>query len=133
MWTWADAARATAGQTGGNWQATGLSIDTRSLQAGDMFIALKDARDGHDFVAEAFAKGASAALVSHIPDGVAGDDPLEMAIGAREHGLEGVSDARFGAGDVHEETQANDAALASSQLEKPVCLFRYCATVSNTF
>ncbi|MFM9938600.1 MAG: UDP-N-acetylmuramoyl-tripeptide--D-alanyl-D-alanine ligase [Hyphomicrobiaceae bacterium] len=42
---------------------TGFSIDTRTLQSGDVFVALKDQRDGHDFVAAALAKGAAAALV----------------------------------------------------------------------
>ncbi|MGE5266294.1 MAG: Mur ligase domain-containing protein, partial [Deltaproteobacteria bacterium] len=43
---------------------TGVSIDTRTLEPGDLFVALKDHRDGHDFVGAAFAKGAAAALVS---------------------------------------------------------------------
>lgn len=43
---------------------SGISIDTRSLAPGDLFVALQAARDGHDFVAEAFAKGAACALVS---------------------------------------------------------------------
>jgi len=46
------------------------------LQTGDLFVALKDARDGHDFVANAFEKGAAAALVSRLPDGVSADAPL---------------------------------------------------------
>jgi len=41
----------------------GLSIDTRTLLRGDLFVALKDVRDGHDFVANAFKAGAAAALV----------------------------------------------------------------------
>ena len=76
LWTSADAATATGGRTTQPWQATGVSIDTRTLQPGDLFVALKDARDGHDFVAQALAKGAAAALVSRIPDGVAADAPL---------------------------------------------------------
>lgn len=43
---------------------TGVSIDTRTLQAGDLFVALKDQRDGHEFVSAAFKVGAAAALVS---------------------------------------------------------------------
>jgi UDP-N-acetylmuramoyl-tripeptide--D-alanyl-D-alanine ligase len=42
----------------------GVSIDTRTLQPGDLFVALKDQRDGHDFVSAAFKAGAAAALVS---------------------------------------------------------------------
>lgn len=76
LWSAQDAARATGGRAQGNWQANGVSIDTRSLQPGDLFVALKVARDGHDFVAAALDKGAAAALVSHIPDGVSPDAPL---------------------------------------------------------
>jgi len=76
LWTASDAAAATGGQAHGTWAVTGVSIDTRTLQPGDLFVALQAARDGHDFVAQALAKGAGAALVSRIPDGVAADAPL---------------------------------------------------------
>ena len=76
LWTSTDAARATAGQATRDWQASGLSIDTRTLQKGDLFVALTAARDGHDFVAQALEKGAAAAMVSRIPEGVAPDAPL---------------------------------------------------------
>ncbi len=76
LWTSADAAAATGGQVTRGFSATGLSIDTRSLQPGDMFVALKDVRDGHDFVAEALARGAAAAMVSRAPDGLPDDAPL---------------------------------------------------------
>ena len=76
LWTATDAAFATKGRSTTGWSATGVSIDTRTLQPGDLFVALKDARDGHDFVAAALAKGAAAALVSRIPEGVAATAPL---------------------------------------------------------
>lgn len=44
-------------------EASGVSIDTRSLQSGDLFLALRDARDGHDFVHAALANGAAAAVI----------------------------------------------------------------------
>ena len=46
------------------------------MQPGDLFVALKDVRDGHDFVSEALRKGAAAALVSRMPEGCNEDDPL---------------------------------------------------------
>ena len=76
LWTSADAAAATGGQSTTDWQADGVSIDTRTIQPGDLFVALKAARDGHDFVAQALDKGAAAALVTHRPEGVAEDAPL---------------------------------------------------------
>ncbi len=76
LWNATEAAAATAGRAIGDWQVGGVSIDTRTLQPGDLFVALQAARDGHDFVAQALAQGAGAALVSRIPDGVAPDAPL---------------------------------------------------------
>lgn len=76
LWTSAEAETATGGRATAAFAATGVSIDTRSLHPGDLFVALRDARDGHDFVAQALAKGAAAALVSRIPDGVAPTAPL---------------------------------------------------------
>ncbi len=46
------------------WPVTGISIDTRTLQPGDLFVALAGARDGHEFCADALAQGAAACLVS---------------------------------------------------------------------
>ena len=76
LWTSKDAATATGGETIIKWAANGVSIDTRTIQSGDLFVALKAVRDGHDFVAMALEKGAAAALVTHRPDGVAADAPL---------------------------------------------------------
>ncbi|NNE78851.1 MAG: UDP-N-acetylmuramoyl-tripeptide--D-alanyl-D-alanine ligase [Silicimonas sp.] len=74
LWTSEAAGAATGGTLfGHSWTATGVSIDTRTLQPGDLFVALKDIRDGHDFVSQALDKGAAAALVSRVPDGL-GDD-----------------------------------------------------------
>ncbi len=48
----------------------GFNQDTRALTTGQMFVALKtDKRDGHDFLGEAQAKGAVAALVAHEVSG----------------------------------------------------------------
>ena len=66
LWTSTDAAAATNGQETGDWAATGISIDTRSLERGDLFVALSGPNfDGHDFVGGAFDNGAAAALVSN--------------------------------------------------------------------
>ncbi len=50
-------------------QATGYSVDTRTLQPGDIFFALRGPHhDGHDHVAAAFQRGAIAAVVDHMLD-----------------------------------------------------------------
>ncbi len=76
LWTARDAAAATGGRAQGGWKAQGVSIDSRSIQPGDLFVALKDVRDGHDFVAQALANGAAAAMVSRVPEGIAANAPL---------------------------------------------------------
>ena len=71
LWTSAEAAAATEGRSTGDWIATGVSIDSRTLAAGDLFVAIAGPTfDAHDFVDEAFARGASAALVSKGPGAV---------------------------------------------------------------
>lgn len=70
LWTSDDIAFATGGKASQPFEVTGtLSIDTRSLQPGDLFVALKDQRDGHDFAQAAFDAGAAGALVSREVSG----------------------------------------------------------------
>ena len=76
LWNAAAAAAATEGDAVGDWQATGVSIDTRSLQPGDLFVAIKGvASDGHDYAAQALEKGAAAVVVHRGFDGVPTDAP----------------------------------------------------------
>ncbi len=53
-----------------DFTAAGISIDSRTIAPGNIFIAIKGERfDGHDKAAEAFEKGASAAVVNgNFPD-----------------------------------------------------------------
>jgi UDP-N-acetylmuramoyl-tripeptide--D-alanyl-D-alanine ligase len=76
LWTANELRAATAGTLAAQVAVSGISIDTRTIQPGDLFVALRDARDGHDFVAEALAKGAACALVDRDPPGVTADAPL---------------------------------------------------------
>ena len=65
LWTALDAARASGGRlTEGGWTACGVSIDTRTLKPCELFVALSDRRDGHDFAQDALNKGAAAVMVS---------------------------------------------------------------------
>jgi len=66
LWTLEEIAKATGGTLEGpvGRPVTGISIDTRTLKSGDVFVPLSDSRDGHDFVAAAFEAGAAAALVA---------------------------------------------------------------------
>ncbi len=64
LWTAQEIASATGGTTTGTWNATGVSIDTRTLKPGDLFVALQGPSfDGHEFVVAALKAGAAGALV----------------------------------------------------------------------
>ncbi|HEX7391217.1 MAG TPA: UDP-N-acetylmuramoyl-tripeptide--D-alanyl-D-alanine ligase, partial [Acidiphilium sp.] len=59
-----DLAIATGGEfLRGGFTADTVAIDSRAVVPGDLFVALKAARDGHDFVADAESKGAAGVLV----------------------------------------------------------------------
>jgi UDP-N-acetylmuramoyl-tripeptide--D-alanyl-D-alanine ligase len=67
LWTADELVEATGGILSAPFDADGLSIDSRTLAPGDLFIALVgDGRDGHAFVADALTKGAAGAMV-HAP------------------------------------------------------------------
>jgi len=78
-----------AGATGGRWMGAppaalaGVSTDTRSLQPGNLFVALRGERfDAHDYLAEAAARGAHAAVVAEARSALRqaqGGRPLETA------------------------------------------------------
>ncbi len=73
LWSRAEAARATGGRSASDWVAHGVSIDSRTIRAGELFVAIEGPNfDGHDFVAEALAGGAAAAIVSRAVDGAPG-------------------------------------------------------------
>jgi UDP-N-acetylmuramoyl-tripeptide--D-alanyl-D-alanine ligase len=75
LWTAAELAAATGGQAHGDWSVGGISIDSRTIAADELFIALRGPRhDGHDFVGDVLRQGA-AALVDHVPAGV---DPARL-------------------------------------------------------
>ncbi len=79
LWRAAEAAAAVNAEADGNWDATGVSIDSRTVQAGDLFVAIQGPNfDGHRFVADALARGAVAAMVSEPPSDIAADAPLLM-------------------------------------------------------
>ncbi len=100
LWTSAEAGNATGGQSSFDWTASGVSIDSRSLAGDELFVAIKGPRvDGHDYVAAAFAAGASAAMIhkdiSDLPPGA----PV-LRVDDTQAGLEALgasSRARVGA------------------------------------
>ncbi len=92
LWTARAAAAATNGQTAGDWAARGVSIDTRTIQHDDIFVALTgENRDGHAFVADALGKGAAVALVSRPVEGI--DASRLLIVGDTLKGLEDLGRA----------------------------------------
>lgn len=70
LWTSDEIVAAVGGRLeGGAFDVGGVSIDTRSIEAGDLFVALAGVRDGHEFVGQALARGAAGSLVSRTVEG----------------------------------------------------------------
>lgn len=84
----------------GDARATSFSIDSRRLEPGACFIALRGTRDGHDFVADAVAGGATVLLVQRVPSVdlantavVQVEDPMSALAALARHAREMLSDA----------------------------------------
>lgn len=59
---------ATGGTTHGSWQAQRIEIDSRRIQPGDVFLAIKgENQDGHAYIQQARENGAVACIVSEAP------------------------------------------------------------------
>ncbi|MCC7252120.1 UDP-N-acetylmuramoylalanyl-D-glutamyl-2,6-diaminopimelate--D-alanyl-D-alanine ligase [Hyphomicrobium sp.] len=94
LWTFDGLVLAAAGRAerANGAPVTGLSIDTRTLVPGDLFVALRDQRDGHAFVSQAFEAGAAAALVSEGYEAGPKDGPL-IRVADTLHDLEAIGRA----------------------------------------
>ena len=75
LWTGEEIGFITNGSVTKPFGANGISIDTRTLMPNELFIALAENRDGHDFILDAIKRGASGALVSKVPKEVPSDVP----------------------------------------------------------
>ena len=70
LWHAVELARAMKGVAVGEFQVSGVEIDSRDVLPGDLFFALKgESMDGHRFVEMAFAKGAAAVVVDRPVSG----------------------------------------------------------------
>lgn len=70
LWTSAEIEAATGGRlSGAPFEADGLTYNSREIVPGDLFLALKGARDGHEFAASAFAACAAGALTEREVEG----------------------------------------------------------------
>ncbi|MBI2773440.1 MAG: UDP-N-acetylmuramoyl-tripeptide--D-alanyl-D-alanine ligase [Chloroflexi bacterium] len=71
---------------------SGGAFDSRILAPTTLFFALRDQRDGHDFVADAIARGARGAVVERVPDGVPAD-ALLVEVSSVPHALRRLAEA----------------------------------------
>ena len=70
LWTSAEIESAVGGRLSGDpFEVSGITYNSREIVAGDLFLALRGARDGHDFAAAAFAAGAAGAITEHPVEG----------------------------------------------------------------
>ena len=101
LWTPEDLATAAGGVMTRPFAAGGISIDTRTVAAGDLFVALHgENRDGHEFVAAALGAGAAGALVDRDTPDLSDDAPL-LRVSDTLAGLTAIgaaARARFGGG-----------------------------------
>ena len=69
LWTSDEIAAAVGGAAQGEFDVSGVAFDSREVEPGHLFIALKgEATDGHRFLDKAFAAGAAGAIVSEAID-----------------------------------------------------------------
>ena len=117
LWTSSEIEAATGGRLdGAPFGTTGVSIDTRSIEPGDLFVALAGVRDGHEFIDQALAKGGSGALAVQpgagsrvlVEDVQAGLEALGLAARDRSKALRGAVTGSVGKTSV---TQAVRAGL----------------------
>jgi UDP-N-acetylmuramoyl-tripeptide--D-alanyl-D-alanine ligase len=67
---------------------TGGAFDSRIVRPGELFFALRDQRDGHEFVADAFRRGAKAAVVERPVDG----EGLLVQVGSSQNALRALAE-----------------------------------------
>ncbi|UCH75420.1 MAG: UDP-N-acetylmuramoyl-tripeptide--D-alanyl-D-alanine ligase [Rhodospirillales bacterium] len=81
LWTAKEAAGAVRGRSTQDWSASGVSIDSRSVVPGDLFVAIRGPNvNGHRFVGEALSKGAVAAMVESDWAGAQSEPDLSLLI-----------------------------------------------------
>ncbi|MGA0394778.1 MAG: Mur ligase domain-containing protein, partial [Rhodospirillales bacterium] len=79
LWTSDEAIAATNGHCAVPWQASGVSIASRTIQTGDLFVALQGPHhDGHDYVDSALQRNAAAAMVHAQSKTLSASAPLLM-------------------------------------------------------
>ena len=96
LWTADELVAASSGKLVGTVgkPLNGVSIDTRTIASGDIFVAIKgETHDAHDFVAKALTAGAGLAIVSKVTDAMKAAGPLLVVDNDPLEGLEKIGRA----------------------------------------
>lgn len=79
LWSSNEIGTATQGRVTGEWSVTGVSIDNRALEPGELFLALSGEHyDGHDHAGVALRKGAGGLMLSHEVGDLGENAPVVM-------------------------------------------------------
>lgn len=102
LWTSTEIAAAVYGSAHADFVATGVSIDSRKVGKGDLFIALQGPHfDGHDYIKGALAAGAAGIIAHRMPAGISANAPIILvgdtllALGALGTAARNRSTAKF--------------------------------------
>jgi len=96
LWTVQELLAATGGTLHGHITKAmnGISIDSRAIAQGDIFVAIKgDTHDGHSFVTKALQAGAGVAIVSQVGDEMKSAGAILQVAGDPLRGLENMGRA----------------------------------------
>jgi len=96
LWTVQELLAATGGKLSGKItrEMNAVSIDSRNINNGDIFVAIKgDVHDGHAYAVKALVAGAGVAIVSHATDEMLASGPVLQVADDPLHALENMGRA----------------------------------------
>src|SRR3954449_7599395 len=134
LWTSDEIAAATGGTPSARFEVTGVTFDSREVQACDLFVAMPGTvHDGHKFVELAFAAGAAGAIVSQP---VSGPHVLVADTFAALHALGRASRERsratiFGVTGSVGKTSTKEALYAALERNRPGKVHRSVKSYNN--
>lgn len=134
LWSSKEIANATGGQESKAFEVTGVTFDSREVQAGDLFVAMPGTvHDGHGFVESAFAAGAAGAIVSRPVNGphVLVDDSFEALQALGRAARERTRAVVFGVTGSVGKTSTKEALYAALERNRPGEVHRSVKSYNN--
>ena len=134
LWTSDEIAAATGGTVSQPFRVTGVTFDSREVQAGDLFVAMPGTvHDGHRFVDGAFASGAAGAIVSQPVSGphVLVDDTFAALMALGRASRERTNAKIFGVTGSVGKTSTKEALYAALDRNRPGKVHRSVKSYNN--